>query len=247
LRRLFVCPLDPLAREKERGMMGRKSLQGRNVTRFLLASGSPRRRELFALLGLPFDIASADVDESPRDGETPPEMVVRLAQAKACTVARSIPSPDTTVIIAADTTVSLDGVPLGKPVDEADARGMLRALRGRAHQVHTAITVLDARAGRRHSDLATTHVPMRDYGDDEIAVYIASGDPLDKAGAYAIQHEGFHPVAHMRGCFANVMGLPLCHLTRTLRALGLGPLADGPAVCQSHLHYECPVHAHILG
>jgi septum formation protein len=220
-------------------------LQGHDVTRFILASGSPRRRELFTLLGLPFDIASADVDESLRDGETPVQMVARLAQAKASTVACSIQSRDTT-IIAADTIVALDGIPFGKPADDTDAWRMLRALRGRAHQVHTVMTVLDTRTGRLLSDLATTDVPVRDYRDDEIAAYIASGDPLDKAGAYAIQHAGFHPVAHMRGCFANVMGLPLCHLTRTLRALGLDPPVDVPTTCQAHIRYQCPVFSDIL-
>jgi septum formation protein len=215
------------------------------MTRFLLASGSPRRRELFGLFGWPFDVASADVDESPSGDETPAQMVARLSQAKAVKVSRVMPDG---IIVAADTTVSLDGVPLGKPRDNADADRMLRALRGRTHQVHTAITLMDAsrHSGQTFCDLATTDVPMRDYGEDEIAAYIASGDPLDKAGAYAIQHDGFHPVAELRGCFANVMGLPLCHLARTLRAMKLEPVADVPTVCQSHLRYQCPVFADIL-
>jgi len=215
------------------------------MAQFLLASGSPRRRELFELFGWPFDVASADVDELPRDGETPAQMVARLSQAKAAQVS-SVMSDG--IVIAADTTVSLDGVPLGKPRDNADADRMLRALRGRTHQVYTAITLIDAlrHAGQTFCDLATTAVPMRDYRDDEIAAYIASGDPLDKAGAYAIQHDGFHPVAELRGCFANVMGLPLCHLARTLRAMKLEPAADVPTVCQAHLQYQCPVFANIL-
>ncbi len=216
------------------------------MTRFILASGSPRRRELFALFNLPFDIASADVDETPHDGEAPDKMVARLSQAKASAVARLLATPDGAVIIAADTTVSLDGVSLGKPVDRADARRMLRALRGRTHQVHTALTLLDIRTGHSLTDVATTDVPMREYGDDEIAAYIASGDPLDKAGAYAIQHNGFHPVAEMCGCFANVMGLPLCHLARTLRAFGFKSPADIPVACQAHIEYRCHVFAGIL-
>jgi len=226
------------------------------MTRFILASGSPRRRELFALFNLPFDVASADVDETPRDGEAPDEMVARLSQAKASAVARHLARPEGAVIadgiiadgviIAADTTVSLDGVPLGKPVDPADARRMLRALRGRTHQVHTALTLLDTRTGHSLTDVATTDVPMREYDDDELAAYIASGDPLDKAGAYAIQHDGFHPVAEMRGCFANVMGLPACHLARALRAFGVKSPADIPVACQAHIGYPCPVFADIL-
>ncbi len=216
------------------------------MTRFVLASGSPRRRELFALFNLPFDVASADVDETPRDGEAPDEMVARLSQAKASAAARHLAKPDDAIIIAADTTVSLDGIPLGKPVDPADARRMLRALRGRTHQVYTALTLLDTRTGHSLADVATTDVPMREYDDDEIAAYIASSDPLDKAGAYAIQHTGFHPVAEMRGCFANVMGLPVCHLARALRAFGLKPPADIPVACQAHIGYPCPVFADIL-
>ncbi len=214
------------------------------MPRFLLASGSPRRRELFALLGWPFDVTSADVDESPRGDETPAQTALRLAQAKAQAVANA--SPDEVIIVAADTIVSLDHLPLGKPRDDIDAARMLRALRGRTHQVHTAITLVNTRTGQTLSDLATTDVPMRDYSDDELTAYIVSGDPLDKAGAYAIQHAGFHPVSNLCGCFANVMGLPLCHLTRTLRAMGIEPLVDVPAVCQSHLHYVCPVFAAIL-
>jgi len=216
------------------------------MTRFILASGSPRRRELFALFNAPFDIASADVDETPRDGEAPAQMVMRLSQAKASAVAGLLAMPDGALIIAADTTVSLDDVPLGKPVDEADAQRILRALRGRTHQVHTALTLLDIHTNHSLTDVATTDVPMREYGDDEIAAYIASGDPLDKAGAYAIQHNGFHPVAEMRGCFANVMGLPLCHLARALRAFGQKSPADIPVACQAHIEYYCPVFADIL-
>ena len=217
------------------------------MTRFLLASGSPRRRELFALLRWSFDVASADVDESPCDDETPAQMVVRLAQAKAVAVRDGVETPSHgTVIVASDTIVALDGVPLGKPCDSADADRMLRALRGRTHQVHTAVTLFDTHVGRTHSDLATTDVPMRHYSDDELATYIASGDPLDKAGAYAIQHAGFHPVENLHGCFANVMGLPLCHLARSLRAIGIEPDVDVPTACQSHIKFECPVFTHIL-
>jgi septum formation protein len=199
---------------------------------------------LFGLLGWPFEIASAEVDETPHNSETPAQMAWRLSQAKAYEVAQR--TLDAAIVIAADTTVSLDGVPLGKPRDDADADRMLRALRARTHQVHTAISLMDTHARQMLSDLATTNVPMRDYGDDEIAAYIASGDPLDKAGAYAIQHNGFHPVAEVRGCFANVMGLPLCHLARTLRVMNIEPQVDVPAVCQSHLRYGCPVFAEIL-
>jgi septum formation protein len=213
------------------------------LTRFLLASGSPRRRELFGLFGWPFEIASADVDETPHPDETPAQMVERLAQVKALAVAERTAD---TIVAAADTTVALDGLPMGKPLDAADAARMLRALRGRTHQVHTAVALINTHTGQRLSDLATTDVPMRNYTDAEMTAYISSGDPLDKAGAYAIQHEGFHPVTDLHGCFANVMGLPLCHLARTLCVMSNQPQVDVPTVCQAHLKYECPVFADIL-
>jgi MAF protein len=135
---------------------------------------------------------------------------------------------------------------LGKPVDPSDATRMLEQLRARAHQVYTGLALLDAASGRTLTDLCVTDVPMRDYSDAEIRAYVASGDPLDKAGAYGIQHPGFHPVSDMRGCFASVMGLPLCHLVRLLARLeGVSrtALADS---CQAHLNYACPVSGAIL-
>lgn len=218
----------------------------------LLASASPRRRELIKLIGWPVETASADIDETPLDHEAAPDMALRLSLAKAQAVATSsIPHPSSLLIIASDTTVALEGEPLGKPIDAADARAMLRRLRDRVHQVHTAITLIGtapdrARADRAISDLATSDVRLRAYSDRELEDYIAGGDPFDKAGAYAIQHSGFHPAENFTHCFANVMGLPLCHVTRSLRRLGLEPLNDVPTVCQAHLNYQCPVHQSIL-
>jgi septum formation protein len=217
------------------------------VPRILLASGSPRRRELVRLLGLPFDLTSANVDEAPHPGEEPPAMVIRLSREKAQSARLAhTPTDAASILVTADTTVSLDGVVLGKPADAGEARAMLTQLRGRSHQVFTAVTLVDRATGRQVTDLASTDVPMRDYGDDEIDAYIATGDPFDKAGSYAIQHGGFNPVEAMRGCYANVVGLPLCHLTRSLRALGVEPPVDVPAACQAHLNYECPVYQSIL-
>ncbi len=210
----------------------------------LLASSSPRRRELLALLGLPFDVTSADVDETPLDGESPRDMALRLARAKAQCVAQA--APPGVIVIAADTTGALDDIPLGKPADAADAERMLRALRGRVHQVYTAIILVKAHSDQSVCDLATTDVLMRRYSDEEMYAYIASGDPLDKAAAYAIQHSGFHPVESLNGCLANVMGLPLCHLTRSLRGLNVIVNVDVPAACQQHLGYRCPVYVEIL-
>ena len=212
--------------------------------KLLLASASPRRRELIKLLGLPVETTAADIDETPLDHESAAEMAVRLSQAKAQAVSSLQPSA---LIIASDTTVSLDNEPLGKPIDAADARSMLLRLRDRVHQVHTAITLIDRAADRSLTDLVTSDVRMRAYSDQEIEAYIASGDPFDKAGAYAIQHSGFNPAENFAHCFANVMGLPLCHVARSLRKLGVEPVNDVPSACQTYLNYTCPVYEKILG
>jgi septum formation protein len=224
----------------------------------LLASASPRRRELIRLPGLPVETTAADIDETPLDHEPAADMARRLSREKAESIARTLRTSRSAlrIIVASDTTVSLDGEPLGKPIDAADARSMLRRLRDRVHQVHTAITLIDltsergspdrSRDARAITDLATSDVRMRAYSDQEIDDYIASGDPFDKAGAYAIQHSGFHPAENFAHCFANVMGLPLCHVTRSLRKLGIEPLNDVPRACQAHLSYGCPVFQAIL-
>jgi MAF protein len=214
----------------------------KDATFLLLASASPRRRELLALLGLPFTVASADVDETLHTGEPPLDTARRLAHAKAHCIVRQ--APPANLVIAADTIGSFNGILLGKPTDAADAEAMLRALRGRVHQVYTAIVVV--RDSELVSDLATTDVLMRQYSDDEMHAYIASGDPMDKAAAYAIQHAGFHPVETVSGCFANVMGLPLCHLARSLRKLGIEIKNDAPTECQRHIGCACPVYKSIL-
>jgi MAF protein len=214
----------------------------------LLASQSPRRRELMTLLGLPFDTASPDVVEEPQADESPDELAARLSEAKAYAAEShcAIVVPYDTIIVACDTTVAFEGHPLGKPRDDDQATKMLRRLRGRAHSVYTSITMLERRTGRAATDVAETQVLMRRYTDDELAAYVASGDPLDKAGAYAIQHAGFQPVAQIRGCHLNVMGLPLCHLTRQLRAWEIDPPQDVPAACQAHIGRQCLVYESIL-
>ena len=123
---------------------------------------------------------------------------------------------------------------------------MLQRLRGHRHQVYTAIALLRLADQKLVTDLCSTPVPMRSYSDAEIEAYVTSGDPLDKAGAYAIQHPGFHPVEALAGCYASVMGLPLCHLVRSLRRLGITPPGDVPVACQTSLNYVCPVYQTIL-
>mgnify|MGYP001085870603 FL=1 len=209
----------------------------------LLASNSPRRKQLLALAGWPYRIQPAEVDETPLPGEPAEAYVLRLAESKARAAAGSA---EDGLVLAADTTVVDAGAILGKPNDADQALAMLRQLRGHSHQVLTALAVLQSRSGRLLTDVCVTDVPMRAYTEAEIEAYVASGDPLDKAGAYAIQHAGFHPVASLAGCYANVVGLPLCHLARMLRTLGLPPQADLPQACQAALGYQCPVYEQIL-
>ena len=194
----------------------------------ILASASPRRRQLLAALGIPFSIDVADIDESRLGDESPETHVRRLAQTKARTVAARRPDA---IILAADTIVVHHGRILGKPGDENEARAMLRALRESPHQVITAVAV--ARAGDVLSELDVSTVVMRAYTDAEIDAYIASGDPFDKAGAYAIQHPDFRPVVRLEGCFAGVMGLPLALTARLLTAAGLPPTPNWPQNCHA--------------
>ncbi|HEX9090656.1 MAG TPA: Maf family protein [Anaerolineales bacterium] len=214
-----------------------------------LASNSPRRKELMTLSGWTYNVLPAQVDETPLPDEYGVRYVQRLAKSKADHAASHLETDG--VVIAADTTVvdcQVDGrtTILGKPQDHGEAKDMLLSLRGHAHQVHTAITILSTPDGRLITDLCTTQVPMRHYSDQEIEAYIASGDPMDKAGAYAIQHSGFHPVDNLEGCYANVMGLPLCHLKRSLYKLSIFPPADVPQACQAALAYHCSVYPLIL-
>jgi len=212
--------------------------------RLLLVSQSPRRREYLTLLGLPFDASSADIDERQVAGESPEQMACRLSEAKARAVAAA--DGDHVIVIAGDTVVSLDGALLGKPLDLAEATRMLMRLRGRPHTVYSGVALLDLANGRLALDLAATQVFMRDYAVDEVKAYVASGDPLDKAGGYAIQNKGFHPVERIEGCYLNVVGLPLCHIARCLKNWGVEPGQDVPAACQAYTGRVCPVYEEIL-
>ncbi len=199
---------------------------------FILASGSPRRRELLESLGIAFTIVKPDIDETQRADERPLDYVRRLSVEKAHAVARQVQAPavvlaaDTIVILAADTIGVMDGDILGKPADADEARSMLRRLRGRPHVVVTALTLLTLNGSEPPAQitrLTESHVHMRDYSDAEIEAYIATGDPFDKAGSYAIQHEGFHPVARVNGSTSNVVGLPLETLRAMLDEAGIAP------------------------
>jgi septum formation protein len=180
------------------------------VSRLLLASASPRRHELLSLVGCRFSVAPAHLDETPHPGEEPLEYVRRLAVEKAAAV-----GTDDEVVLAADTTVVLDGAILGKPGSEAEAVGMLRSLAGRTHLVHTGVAV---RAGERGAwASATTTVTFVQLRDADIEWYVGTGEPLDKAGAYALQGAGGLFVASIDGSASNVVGLPL-HLLPSLFA-----------------------------
>ena len=194
--------------------------------RLVLASQSPRRCALLAGLGVRFDADAGDVDETPLPGERPDALACRLCQAKAAAVAARHPGA---TILAADTMVALDDMLLGKPADASEAAAMLRLLRGRTHQVYTAVCV--AQDGSLVARLSVSDVTMRPYSDAEIAAYVATGDPLDKAGAYAIQHPLFAPVAAWTGCYAGIMGLPLRLVGEMLAEAGLIVSTDVALVC----------------
>ena len=207
----------------------------------ILASASPRRRDLLARLDLPFKVVAPRLDEGVLRGRPEP-VARRLAAAKARAVAAERPDA---AVLAADTVVAHRGIPLGKPANADEAQAMLQRLRGRTHRVVTAVAALPPartgarRGGRRRPlvDHATTQVTMRPYTDADIAASIARGDPFDKAGAYAIQDERLAPVARYhappgppvsrpvgsggQGCYCNVMGLPLWTAIRLLERAGL--------------------------
>lgn len=219
------------------------------MTPIILASNSPRRRDLLSLTALPFLVLPVSVDEALIPGEDPKACVIRLAEAKAAAaqeLADHMGFPPGQVIVAADTIVAKGDKIFGKPVDPEDARRMLTELRGQSHQVFTAITITTLQTGKQSTIHCDTDVFMRYYSDAEIDEYISSGDPMDKAGAYAIQHNGFRPVEKMDGCYASVMGLPLCHLVRELETFQINVFDDIPIACQEKLDYQCPIYSSIL-
>lgn len=226
--------------------------------RFILGSSSPRRRELVASLGIDFEVISPEVDEARLPGEPPLEYVARISRAKSDAIARHI-AHEAAVLLSADTIVLAadtigvqdgqahpDGDILGKPADATEARAMLARLRDKPHTVctHICLTRLNGAGVQQRIDrLTRTQVVMRAYTDAEIDAYIATGDPFDKAGGYAIQHDGFSPVARIDGCYHNVVGLPLCEVRRALATLGY-PLATPPApegVCDCPVYQSRPV------
>ena len=199
-----------------------------SAVRVILASQSPRRRELLNLVGIAHEVQPADIDESYLAGERPREHAERLARGKTAVIARREPDA---LVIGSDTIVVVDGDVLGKPVDELDAVRMLERLAGRSHVVVTAVAV--AWRGETRSAVEEVGVTFHPMSRAEIDAYIATGEPMDKAGAYGIQGYGATIVSRVDGDYFAVMGLPLQRLTRVLASIGIryafGPLATADA------------------
>jgi len=192
--------------------------------RVVLASASPRRRELLAQIGVEFTVSPADIDETVRPGESPDDYVLRMAISKAQQGCASLADPvAAALILGADTAVVLDKQILGKPRDEADAEYMLASLAGRTHRVMSAVAITDGK--RLESRLSITAVTFRDMGADEIRAYWRSGEPCDKAGAYAIQGYGALLVRELQGSYSGVVGLPLFETAELLEIFGWSPWA----------------------
>jgi septum formation protein len=186
--------------------------------RLILASGSPRRVALLGELGVPFETVASNAAETIDPRLSADAQAVVLAERKARAVASQ---HETDLVLGADTIVVLDGELLGKPVDEADATRMLRRLSGREHRVVTGIALVDASTGSMRTSAVSSNVRFRTLSDEEIARYVASGEPRGKAGAYAIQGLGSGLVSALKGCFTNVVGLPLCETAGLLTAAGI--------------------------
>ncbi|MGE5574256.1 MAG: Maf family protein [Bacteroidota bacterium] len=204
-----------------------------STLRLVLASASPARADLLRQIGLRFDVRPSGVAEDMIDGDDPGEAVEAVALAKARHVARKEPDA---VIIAADTVIVLDREALGKPADADDARKMLRRISGRWHQVASGLAVLDARSGRVAACHEVTGVCMARLSPADIDAYVATGEPLGKAGSYAIQGRGALLVERISGCYFNVVGLPIARLVDLARAIGVDLMREafgGCGVCES--------------
>lgn len=195
------------------------------MARVVLASRSPRRVELIARLGIEPYVLPADIDETPLTGESPADMVRRLAIAKAMAVSERLDAQQggsrrDDIVVAADTTVDLDGMSLGQPVDDADARRMLKRLSGRTHRVHTAVAVVHPGESTPSVAVVTSLVTFQPLNDHVVEWYVGTGEPVGKAGAYAVQGLGSTFVAAVRGSWSNVVGLPLAETARLLGLAG---------------------------
>lgn len=184
--------------------------------KFILASGSPRRKEILENISLEFEIMADESDEIMIEGEKPYDTVKRLAMQKAKNIASRVETGENTIVIGADTVVSIDEKILGKPKDEREAKDMLLTLSGRINTVYTGLAVLETQSGKAVSEFVSTGVKFRSLSEKEIENYIKSGEPMDKAGAYGIQKIGGLFVESINGDYFNVVGLPLCRLGEIL-------------------------------
>lgn len=216
----------------------------RDNVSLLLASASPRRRQILSRLGLPYSVCISPVDEDAIQKEYQGE-ITGLAEWTATHKAKAsltLPEAMHRLVITADTTVLLDGEVLGKPYDHTHARELLLSLRGRWHHVVTGVVVCTIIDGKPQlcSRSCDTPVLMRPYSEEEVDAYIATGDPLDKAGAYGIQHPEFQPTERIKGCYLNVVGLPLCVLVDLLAEFNVQPATAG------RIGTGCPWSEHCL-
>ncbi len=205
---------EPAWRQVQNILDGDSAMTSKNGAelRLILASGSPRRRELLSQMGYDFEIIVPDVDEHVAGHAR--DVVGILSERKARAVANN---EESGVVIASDTLVSLNGQALGKPQDAADARRMLRMLSGKTHEVFTGVTIIDAASGRQETQVVRTGVIFRELTDDEIDSYIATGEPMDKAGAYAIQGGAHGFVDGFEGSYENVIGFPVDEIREMLK------------------------------
>lgn len=209
------------------------------MSKLILGSGSPRRRLLLSMLGVPFETRDTAVDEDTITTPDPLENVVGRAELKAQSLLPKL--ADDTILITADTTVELDGQLLNKPADAREARQMLNSLSGCVHRVHTGTVIYHGRR-QRQALTHTADVHMRPYTASEIEAYIETGDPFDKAGAYAIQHPTFQPVSKITGCYLGVVGLSLCQLWPVLQAMGLPLQLQFEQLYAAHNPFQpCPL------
>ncbi len=185
--------------------------------RLILASASPRRAELLHLLGLDFEIIPSHMDETSKYGEAPSDHVLRLSLEKADQIAALFPEA---LVLGADTVVVIDGLVLGKPKTQSEARQMLIALGGREHIVYTGFSLIQKRKNLQVSQVVKSAVLFKDIPGDEISWYVSSEEPYDKAGGYAVQGMGAFFIREIRGSYTNVMGLPLSEVVETLKELG---------------------------
>jgi septum formation protein len=191
--------------------------------RVILASTSPRRREILELLGLPFEVVAPEFDEITSPDSSIAEEVLEFAVGKATSVASAYPG---SIVIGSDTMIGIDGEKIGKPVDETDARRILRLLSGRTHTIYTSVGIVDTSGGSGLQTLATVEVDMHPFKADEIDRYLAASESMDKAGAYSIQGEGRKLIASLRGDYLAAVGMPLKPIADYLQCRGVKSKRD---------------------